>query len=116
MFSGKKKNQPKRNLSPLQQKRLFRITLILIACALLWIFLAPGAGIVSLWSKHNKLEQLEHENIELTEKNKNLHSKIDRLQNDPAYLEEVARGEFEMLKKDEQVFVFPSAKKKQDDD
>lgn len=116
MVTSRKKNQPKRNLSPVQKQRLMRIGIIMAACGVLWILFAPGAGVVSLWRKHNKLDELERENIELNEKITKLHSDIDKLQNDPEYLEDVARKKYKMLKKDEQVFDFnkPSKQKSQE--
>jgi len=112
MLSGKKKNQPKRNLSPIQQQRLVRVIVIMVVCALLWIIFAPGAGVVALWSRHNKLDRLTQENVEFNKKNKKIYGQIDRLQNDPKYLEKIAREDFDMVKDGEQIYVMPGAGKK----
>lgn len=112
MLSGKKKNQPKRKLSPIQQQRLIRISVVLVVCALLWIIFAPGAGVVALWSRYNTLDRIEQENIELDKKNSAIHSDINRLQSDPQYLEKVAREKYDMVKDGEQIYVMPGAGKK----
>jgi cell division protein FtsB len=46
------------------------------------------------------------ENKRLAEENKALQKEIDRLQDDPAFLEEKARKEYGMLKENEVLYIF----------
>jgi len=52
------------------------------------------------------------ENKNLEQRNVQLRREIDRLQNDDAYLEELARKKYGLLKKNEMVFEFKSSQKK----
>lgn len=115
MIAGPRKNQPKRSLSPIQRQRLVKITVIMVIFALLWILFAPNSGIVSLVSRHKKLDHLEQENINIDKENAATHADIKRLQNDPKFLEKEAREKYDMLKEDEQVFVLPRAQKKEEE-
>ena len=89
-----------------KENRFFTIILILIGCAFLWILFSPGTGLVSLMRSRADLKQLQQKTVELEKENKELQVEIDRLQNDPRYLEKVAREEHNLLKKNERVFDF----------
>lgn len=89
--------------------------MVLVVVALIWVLLAPGSGVLSLWKKREELQRLEKQTVQLEEENEILRKDIDRLQNDPEYLEEIARKQYGLLKKNEQVFEFApnkSAKEK----
>ena len=51
------------------------------------------------------------ENKEIEEKNGALQKDIERIQNDPDYLEKVARDKYGLLRENEMVFEFPPGKK-----
>ena len=51
-------------------------------------------------------------NRRLMEENKQFRQEINRLMSDPAYLEQVARKEHGLLKKNEVLYRFPEKKKK----
>lgn len=53
-----------------------------------------------------QMTELSAEVTELQKQNAELKSEIERLKKDPAYLEEVARHEYGLLKKNEMVFDF----------
>jgi cell division protein FtsB len=72
----------------------------------LWIVFAPNRGLLDLYRAQNELEELQVENRRLKEENKVLQEKINRLQNDPAYLEEKARKDYGMLKENEVLYIF----------
>ena len=110
MFFKRKKARPKQKLSPIQESRYYKIVIIFVVLALLWIVFSPGAGLLTLWRKRSELHNLEQQNVALEEENTQLQEIIDKLQNDPAYLEEVARREHNLLKKNERVFEFSSKK------
>jgi cell division protein FtsB len=108
------KRKPKRTLSTLQQKRLLRISLVIAFVVALWIIFAPGRGIFQLHQKKTNLARLEVEKELMIQENKDISQAIERLQNDEEYLEQVAREEHGMLKKNEMVFDFGKEKKTKD--
>ncbi len=97
-------------MSPLQQARLLKICAILLVCFLLWVVFAPGSGLLAIWRKRSELRSLTEQNTQLEATNSHLQQEIDKLQNDPGYLEEVARREHNLLKKNERVFEFAPRK------
>lgn len=103
--------KPKKSLTPLQQNRLLKITLGLVVFSILWIMFAPGTGVYSLLKLRNQALELEEQTRELTVINEELRAEIDRLKNDTAYLEQIAREKYGMLKKNERVFDFSKPQK-----
>ena len=103
------KRQPKKKLTPLQQNRLLKVFLILVSLALLWVLLSPTTGVYGLLKLRREAARLEQQTKALQQSNEELRQEIDRLQNDPEYLERVAREKYGMLKKNEQVFDFSGA-------
>jgi cell division protein FtsB len=105
----------KPSLSPLQQKRMFQFSLLLVVLLLAFIFFAPGKGLLFLRQQKMQVEALHAEKQELVEKNNALREEINRVKTDVNYLEEVARGQHGLLKKDEMVFDFsPKERKKRE--
>lgn len=96
----------------MQRKRLLRISLYIFGAVLLWIVFAPGRGMLSLHQQKKHLAELMAEQEVLIIKNKELEKDVKRLQSDEEYLEQVAREEHGMLKKNEMVFDFAKEKKK----
>ncbi len=107
--------KPRLSLSSVQEGRVIKIVCALVIIALLWIFFAPGAGIVTLISKRAELKKLQKQTAQIEQQIDVLQKKIDRLNNDPSYLEDVARKEFGLLKRNEKVYDFskPQTEKKQ---
>lgn len=105
------KKRPKKPLTPLQQNRLLKIILVLVISSILWLLFAPGTGVYSLLKLRNKALELEKQTVELNRTNKELQAEIDRLKNDPGYLEQIAREKYGLLKKNEQVFDFSKSNK-----
>ena len=100
------KKTVKKRISPQHEGLLVRIILLLLLAAVAWILFAPGAGLVSLIGHRGDLKQLEQRITELEKENNSLQAEIDGIQNDPEYLEEVARKEYGLLKKNERVYDF----------
>jgi len=105
------KKKPKKPLTPLQQNRLLKIILALVVLSAMWILFAPGTGVYSLLKLRNHAIELEQQTRELVEVNEALRAEIDRLKNDPVYLEQIAREKYGMLKKNERVFDFSKPRK-----
>jgi cell division protein FtsB len=59
---------------------------------------------------HNEVEKLQAENQRLEAENKALQEEINRLRDDPAFLEEKARKEYGMLKENEVLYIFKKKK------
>ena len=99
-----KKNQPQS--TPLQQIWLRRALLLCILLAAAWLVFAPDDGLLSLYSQRQELKMLQAERDNLIEENIQLQAEIDKMKNDPAHLEEVARRNFGLLKPNERVYDF----------
>lgn len=104
----KKKSTGK--LSPSQQRLLFRLSGLLIFCALLGIVFSPYGGIYSLYQKKSHLAILEKKIVDLKSENEVLSQEIVRLQDDPEYIKEIARKKHGLLKKNERVYDFSGKK------
>lgn len=96
----------KASLSPLQQKKMVHLSLLLVVLFLLMIVFAPGKGLLFLKKQKMQVDALHAEKQELVEKNNALREEINRVKTDVNYLEQVARGQHGLLKKDEMVFDF----------
>lgn len=64
-------------------------------------------------AKRSELKKLELQTAQIEEENSKLQKDIDRLHNDPEYLERIAREEHGLLKKNERVFDFSRKKVEQ---
>ena len=110
------RKKPKKKLTPLQENRLLKISLVIVGVTLLWLLLAPGTGIFGLLKLRQEMVRLEQQTKELIKSNEELRAEIDRLKNDPDYLERIAREKYGLLKKNEQLFDFsrPGSNNSQD--
>ncbi len=103
----------KTSWSPDQQKRLVQVLIFFTVLVLLAIILAPGKGLLFLRNQKVQIASLHAEKQNLLQKNIALREEIKRMKTDVIFLEEVARGQHGLLKKDEIVFDFtPKEKKK----
>jgi cell division protein FtsB len=100
----------KKQHSPGQEGRVMKIVIALALIAVLWVVFAPGSGIVTLVKKRSELNRLQKEKAQLEQQIGALQEDIDRLQNDPAYLEDIARRKYGLLKKNEKVYDFSTSK------
>ncbi len=108
------KRKPKSSLTELQQRRLVRLVIFLVAVAILWLTFAPGKGIYSVIKKRSRLNELQDEISELKSQNSTLQKEIERIQTDNEYLEEVARDRHGLLREDEMVFDFSPKRKRKE--
>lgn len=76
---------------------------------LLVIFIVYGDnGLKELFRKRGEYHRLSSANQQLIEENFQLFRMVDRLHNDPAYIEDIARKELGMVRADELIFTFAS--------
>jgi cell division protein FtsB len=94
-----------RNL-PTGEKRFFLvICLVSFLVVVSWILFAPN-GVMNYFSIQEKLQHVQMENRSLAAENKQLRTEIEKLKADPEYLEEIARKDYGLIKKNEKVFNF----------
>ena len=112
LLSGNRIHESMRHkFSSLEKKQLSYASLFLALLLLLWIVFAPNRGIVALYTAKKEILRLQEENRRLAGENKVLQEEINRLQDDPAYLEEKARKEYGMLKENEVLYIFKKKEK-----
>jgi len=102
-------------LTPLQQTWFLRGVVLLVVVGLFWVFFSPGSGIYAIFSKRQQVASLKSETEHLREDNGALQVEIDQMKNDPAYLEEVARRDFGLLKSNERVYDFSRPQQNNDE-
>lgn len=96
--------QYKRDLTKTERRLVKRIILIVAALSVLWLLFAPNWGLLHYRRLQSEIDSLATENKSLEERNAELQKEIDRLQNDDAYLEELARQKYGLLKENETVY------------
>ena len=79
--------------------------LVLLLFAALTVY--GWQGVVRLRQMREQLLSLERENVTLRRETERLAQTIDRLRNDPAYLERIAREERGMVRPGETILKFP---------
>ena len=80
-----------------------------IAAAGLLVF--GGAGAVRVWQLRQGVEALEREIQELRAEADRLNRTVDRLREDPALVEQIAREDLGMVRPGEKVLKFPKEKR-----
>jgi len=104
----------KQTLSSSEKKRLRRIILLVLLIAILLLLFIPGRSLMSYRNMQQHVSMLSRENERLEQRNRELTVEIKRLQTDEAYLEELARKKYGLLKDNETVYEFKSRRKKKD--
>jgi cell division protein FtsB len=88
------------------------LTLTVVSIFLLLFFVVFGEnGSIDLNRLKVEKDRLLQKNTELKQENISLYREIDRLKNDPKYLENVARQELGVIGKDEVIFKVKKPKK-----
>lgn len=96
------------------ERRLLRLLLVIaLAVGALWFLFAPGSGIFRYNRLQKQIETLSQENKNLEERNTELRKEIERLRTDEAYLEQMARQKYGLLKENETVYEFTPPGKKE---
>ena len=93
----------------IRQKILLGFVIAALFSLLLFIIFGEH-GVVDLHMLKIKRDNLLKRNAELSQENLSLYREIERLRNDPKYVENVARQELGLIGKDEVIF---KVKKKQ---
>ncbi len=85
--------------------------LLSVASVYLFVYYSPW-GAKSYFQLHDEIELLTSEVDDLQRQNQEMSNEIAKLKEDTDYIEEVARKQFGLLKKNEVVFEFRKTKKK----
>lgn len=85
------------------QRILLGIVIAALFSLLLFIIFGDN-GVVDLHMLKMKRDSLIKRNAELSQENLSLYREIERLRNDPKYVENVARQELGLIGKDEVIF------------
>ena len=89
----------------MSSKQSILLALSILAMSLLLMFIVFGEnGLVDLNSLKMERDILLLKNKELTQENLSLYREVERLKNDPQYVENVARQELGVIGKDEVIF------------
>ena len=94
-----------------ERKRFWTIFVMVVVLLCLWLFFAPN-GVLRYYRLRQEIEAVKNETTSLEDQNSILLKDVQRLQNDPAYLEDVARDEYDLIRKNEMVFDFTKRGKK----
>lgn len=92
-------------MNSLQLKLALFLALLIISGYLVMIFIGDK-GLRDLNAMKEELRTLKAENEVLQQENIEMHRKIQRLKEDPEFIENIAREKFKMIGKDEIVFKF----------
>lgn len=87
-------------------KKIVFPAIFVIMFALLVIIILGDNGLVELNRLRHTQQDLLETNTRLTQENVQLYRAIDRLQNDPVFVETIARRELGMIRPDEVIFKF----------
>lgn len=98
-----------RKIDPKTRKKL-RIGLTITILLAVWALFSPW-GAIRHYQLSERLEQLETNKLNLQEINRELREEINNLNNNPAYIENVARKQYGLLKNNEFIYIFPNGKK-----
>ena len=100
------KRQPRKKMTPLQEKRFRVILAVLVAVALAYLLFAPGKGIVALSIKQVHVKKLEAQLKQVSQDNAAIQEQINRAQNDSSYREDLARKQYKLLQQNEFLYDF----------
>jgi len=87
-----------------ERRLVRRIILVVAAVSVLWLLFAPNWGLFHYRQLQKQIDSLARENEDLAQRNAELKLEIDRLQHDDAYLEELARKKYGLLKENETIY------------
>ena len=104
--------QRQNRLSRQERKRLRRIILLVALVVVLLLLFLPGHSLMSYYRMRRQISALTLQNQQLEKRNRELAAEIERLRTDDAYLEELARKKYGLLKDNETVYEFKGSGKK----
>ncbi|MBW1741311.1 MAG: septum formation initiator family protein [Deltaproteobacteria bacterium] len=85
---------------------------IVVLFSFLFVIGLGDRGAVDLYQLNLRKDRLNRSNLDLEKKNRALYRSIQRLKYDPEFVENIARSELGMVRKDEVVYQFRKKKTK----
>ena len=85
-----------------------RLAVAAVAVLALGLAVFAGRNTIALWQMQREIATAERDVARLSEQQKKLEELAERLRNDPAYIEKVAREEMGMVREGETILKFPS--------
>ncbi len=83
------------------KKKIMLVLAIMTMCLMLLFIVFGENGLTDLYKLKMEKDNLSKKSDELKKKNISLYREIERLKNDPGYVEDVARKELGVIGKDE---------------
>jgi cell division protein FtsB len=93
-----------KGLNRREQRALRLFVLVVVVFSLLFLLFMPGRGLLPYQRLKKEVRELVRENKALQQRNVELAGEIERLKHDDAYLEDLARKKYGMLKRNEEVY------------
>jgi len=100
------------NLPQMQRRALIALATALGLALLWWVVFAPTNSTVHYHRIQKNLDEIRTDISRLEKENAELRAEIDKIQKDPVMLEEVARKQFGLIRKNEMIYQFDSKDKK----
>jgi cell division protein FtsB len=91
-------------------RRLLAAALVLVVAGGLAVY--GGSGVMRVRAMQAEIKQLERELATLRGQTDKLTATIDRLRNDPAYIEKIAREDLGYVREGETILKFPTTRPK----
>lgn len=88
------------------KRRLLIVVWLVIFFSLLLCIIFGERGVIDLYRLKSESDQLTYIADDLKKENQRLYRNIERLKNDPEYIEEIAREELGMVARDEIIYQF----------
>ena len=85
-----------------------RLAVAAVAVLALGLAVFAGRNTIALWQMQREIAAAERDVARLSAQQKKLEELAERLRNDPAYIEKVAREEMGMVREGETILKFPS--------
>ncbi len=85
-----------------------RLAVAAVAVLALGLAVFAGRNTIALWQMQREIVAAERDVARLSDQQKKLEELAERLRNDPAYIEKVAREEMGMVREGETILKFPS--------
>jgi cell division protein FtsB len=89
-----------------QRQKILLTVAIIFMFGFLLVALFSDNGLFELNRLQYTRQSLLKDNAQTTQKNLQMYRSVDRLQNDPYYIENIARRELGMVRSDELIFKF----------
>jgi len=99
------------NIFGTDRKKTLLYSVLIISVAGAWSIFGPY-GALKYYGMTKELHEILIQNEQLREANTALQQEVSKLKHDPIYLEDVARRQFGLIKKNEVIYEFPEKKKR----